>query len=76
MKYIRVSIELVNINIYILCYIHIYIYPRGGGFTDGSGVYLLPLGVYRGCGWGGGGDVTVLATCTHGRCYVTGGVGG
>ena len=51
------------------------LYPRGRGFTDGSGVYLLPLGVYRGCGWGGGGDVTVLATGTHGRCYGTGGVG-
>ena len=31
--------------------------------------------MYRGCGWGGGGDVTVLATGTHGRCYATGGVG-
>ena len=26
--------------------------------------------------WGGWGDVTVLATCTHGRCSATHGVGG
>ena len=26
--------------------------------------------------WGGGGDVTVLATCTHGECSATHGVGG
>ena len=26
--------------------------------------------------WGGGGDVTVLATCTHGRCSATHGAGG
>ena len=26
--------------------------------------------------WGGVGDVTVLATCTHGRCSATHGAGG
>ena len=35
--------------------------------------HMVDVPQHMGWGWG---DVTVLATCTHGRCSATHGVGG